>query len=229
MPGILAEPITNRSHAVIKSHAFIKTVRSRGTSENQAVQGTMKALVLRKHGGLDELEVVARLPDAQGRRRPRGHPRARGLVQLPRRVHGARHAGHQGAAAGDHRPRYGGRDRRGGRRRQRLEGRRQSAGQSGQQEERPDGRDARRRHGGILRRRSRPARRHAGGRQLRGGGVIAGRLRHGASHADHPRHRQSRRARAGARRLGRRRHRLRAAGQDARRRSHRLRVERGEA
>src|ERR1700726_3864626 len=56
MPGILAEPITNRGHA------FIKTVRSRGTSENQAVQGTMKALVLRKHGGLDELEVVHDYP-----------------------------------------------------------------------------------------------------------------------------------------------------------------------
>src|SRR6202051_3498061 len=37
-------------------------VRSRGTSENQAVQGTMKALVLRKHGGLDELEVVHDYP-----------------------------------------------------------------------------------------------------------------------------------------------------------------------
>src|SRR6202163_814811 len=56
MPAILAEPITNRSHA------FIRTVRSRGTSENQAVQGTMKALVLRKHGGLDELEVVHDYP-----------------------------------------------------------------------------------------------------------------------------------------------------------------------
>src|SRR6202166_4088178 len=37
-------------------------VRSRGTSENQAVQGTMKALVLRKHGGLNELEVVHDYP-----------------------------------------------------------------------------------------------------------------------------------------------------------------------
>src|ERR1700692_648585 len=40
-------------------------VRSRGTSENQAVQGTMKALVLRKHGGLDELEVVHDYPMPQ--------------------------------------------------------------------------------------------------------------------------------------------------------------------
>src|ERR1700692_28744 len=40
-------------------------VRSRGTSENQAVQGTMKALVLRKHGGLDELEVVSDYPTPQ--------------------------------------------------------------------------------------------------------------------------------------------------------------------
>src|SRR6202158_1047554 len=40
-------------------------VRSRGTSENQAVQGTMKALVLRKHGGLDELEVVGDYPTPQ--------------------------------------------------------------------------------------------------------------------------------------------------------------------
>src|SRR6202049_658494 len=40
-------------------------VRSRGTSENQAVQGTMKALVLRKHGGLDELEVVNDYPVPQ--------------------------------------------------------------------------------------------------------------------------------------------------------------------
>ena len=37
---------------------------------------------------------------------------------------------------------------------QRLEGRRPRAGQSGQQEERPDGRDAGRRHGGILPRRA---------------------------------------------------------------------------
>src|ERR1700726_2255524 len=59
MPGILAEPITNRSRT------FIKMVRSRGTSENQAVQGTMKALVLRKHGGLDELEVVQDYPAPQ--------------------------------------------------------------------------------------------------------------------------------------------------------------------
>ena len=105
-----------------------------------------------------------RLSDAAGHRRPRRHSRARGLVQLSRRVHGARHAGHQGAAAGHHRPRYGGRDRRGRCRRQRLEGRRPRAGQSGQQEERPDGRNARRRHGGILPRRRRPARRHAGRR-----------------------------------------------------------------
>src|ERR1700682_1401297 len=40
-------------------------VRSRGTSENKTVQGTMKALVLRKHGGLDELEVVGDYPTPQ--------------------------------------------------------------------------------------------------------------------------------------------------------------------
>ncbi len=52
-------------------------------------------------------------PMPAGGRRSRRHPRPRVVVQLPRRVHHARHAGHQGAAAGRHRPRHGGRDYRG--------------------------------------------------------------------------------------------------------------------
>ena len=54
---------------------------------------------------------------------------------------------------------------------------------------------------------------HAGRRQLRGGGLAAGRLRHRAPHADHPQHGQEGRPRADPRRLGRRRHRLRDPGQ----------------
>ena len=97
-----------------------------------------------------------------------------------------------------------------------LEGRRPRAGQSGQQEEGPDGRDARRRHGGILPGRGRPACRDAGRRVVRGRRVAAGRLRHRAPHADHPQHGEEGRPHDRARRLGRRRHRLRAARQDAR-------------
>ena len=67
---------------------------------------------------------------------------------------------------------------------------------------------------------------HAGRRELRGRSFAAGRLRHRAPHDDYPRHRESWRPRAGARRVGRRRHRLRAARQDAWRRSDRLRIER---
>ena len=123
---------------------------------------------------------------AEGDRRPRGHPRARLLVQLSRRVHRARHAGDQGAAAGRHRPRHGGRDRGARSRRDGPEDRRPRAGQPAQQEERADGRDDGRRHGGILPRRRRPAHRYAAGRELRAGGVAAGRLRHRAPHARHP-------------------------------------------
>src|SRR5271170_250885 len=49
--------------------------------------------------------------------------------------------------------------------------------------------------------------------------LVAGRLRHRAPHADHACDRQSRPARAGARRLRRRRHRLRNPRKTARRRS----------
>ena len=95
--------------------------------------------------------------------------------------------------------------------RREVEGRRPRAGQSGQQEEGPDGRDARRRHGGILPGRRRPARRDAGRRELRGRGLAAGRLRHRAPHADHPQHREEGRPRAScSARQRRRRHRLRA-------------------
>src|SRR5262245_62995530 len=61
-------------------------------------------------------------------------------------LHDALPIWNQGAAAGNRRPRHGGRDRAGGRRGRRLEDRRPRTGQSAQQEERPDGRDARRRH-----------------------------------------------------------------------------------
>ena len=189
---------------------------------------TMKALVLRKHGGLDELQVVADYPVPQA---IEGHVVIRvrassfnyhdvftvkgmpGIkVPLPVII-GLDMAGEiaeVGAGRGE------------------VEGRRPRAGQSGQQEERPDGRDARRRHGGILPGRRRSARRDAGRRELRGGGLAAGRLRHRAPHADHPQHRQEGRPRPRARRLRRRRHRLRDPGQAARRRGDRLRLQRGQ-
>ena len=50
---------------------------------------------------------------------------------------------------------------------------------------------------------------HARRRELRGGGLAAGRLWHRPSHAGHPRHREEGRPRACARRQRRRRHRLR--------------------
>ena len=148
----------------------------------------MKALVLRKHGGLDDLDVVDDHPVPQA---AEGHVvirvrassfnyhdvfTVRGMpgikVPLPV-VIGLDMAGEIAEVGA-------GVDR--------LEGRRPRAGQPAQQEEGPDGRDARRRHGGILPRRRRPARRHAGRRELRAGGVAAGRLWHRAPHADHPRH-----------------------------------------
>ena len=57
---------------------------------------------------------------------------------------------------------------------------------------------------------------------------LAGRLRHGAPHADHPRHRQEGRARRHSRRLRRRRHRLHHSRQASRRRGDRLHLEPGE-
>ncbi len=68
--------------------------------------------------------------------------------------------------------------------------------------------------------------RDAAGRELRGGGVAAGGLRHRAPHADHPQDREEGRQGADPGRLGRRRHRLRDPGQAARRRGDRLRRQR---
>ena len=188
----------------------------------------MKALLLRRHGGLQDLEVVDDHPMPQA---AEGHVvirvkassfnyhdvfTVRGMpgikVPLPV-VLGLDMAGEitevgSGVI--------------------RLEDRRSRPRQSREQEEGIDGRDARRRHGGILRGRRRPARRHARPCQLRRGRRAAGRLRHRAPHADHPRHHQEGRAGARAGRERRRRHRLRHSRQAARRRGHRLRQQRRE-
>jgi len=196
--------------------------------EDSAVTKTMKALVLRRHGDLQDLEVVTDYPvpsAAEGhvviRVRAssfnyhdvftmRGMPGIK--VPLPVVV-GLDMAGEivevgngvAGWKVGDPR-----------------------AGQSAQQEEGTDGRDARRRHGGILPGLRRSTRCHAGGRDLRRGRRAAGRLRHRPPHADHPQHGEERRPRAGARRERRRRHRLRDSCQAFGRGGDRGGVERGQ-
>ena len=188
----------------------------------------MKALLLRRHGGLQDLELV---DDHPMPRAAEGHVvirvkassfnyhdvfTIRGMpgikVPLPV-VLGLDMAGEI---------------TRGRRRRHRLEAGRPRPRQSPQQEEGADGRDARRRHGGILHGRRRPAGRHAGRRHLRRGRRAAGRLRHRPPHADHPRHHPQGRARPGAGRERRCRHRLRHPRQAPRRRGDRLRQQRGE-
>ena len=170
---------------------------------------TMRALVLRQHGGLENLELVKDHPKPKAKAGAvvirvrassfnyhdvftvQGMPGIK--VPLPV-VIGLDMAGEiveigegvSGWKTGDSRAR-----------------------QSAQQEERPDGRDARRRHGGVLPCRSRPADRHARRRQLRAGRLAAGSLRHRAPHADHPQHRAQGRARTRPGRQRRRRHRLR--------------------
>ena len=173
------------------------------------VPSTMRALVLRRHGGLSDLEVVGDYPvprPAEGdvliRVRAssfnyhdvftmRGMPGIK--VPLPVII-GLDMAGEIAAVGPGVAGWNVGRPR---------------AGQSGQQAQGPDGRNARRRHGGILPGGGRSAGRHAGGRDLRAGRVAAGRLRHRPPHADYPRHHSQGRTRAGAGRLGRRRHRVR--------------------
>ena len=78
---------------------------------------------------------------------------------------------------------------------------------------RPDGRDAGWRHGRILRRLRRSAHPHAVGRELRRRGLAAGGLRHRAPDAGDPQDHQEGRQGAGPRCLGRRRYGLRHARQ----------------
>ena len=166
-----------------------------------AAAATMKALVLRKHGGLDDLEVI---DDHPGRRPIDGHVvirvrassfnyhdvfTVRGMpgikVPLPV-VIGLDMAGEiaevgagvNGWKVGD---------------RVLVNPVNKKKGLMG---EMIDGGMAR-----VLPGRRRPAYRHAGGRDLRGGRLAAGRLRHRPPHADHPRHRQAGRPRDRARRL----------------------------
>src|ERR1700749_4571940 len=133
---------------------------------------TMKALLLRQHGGLENLELVTNHPKPTAKPGSvvirvrassfnyhdvftvKGMPGIK--VPLPVII-GLDMAGEvtQGGAGGAN-------GETGGRRgRDQVESRRSRAGQSGEQEKGPDGRDARRRHGGILPRRGRPARRDA--------------------------------------------------------------------
>ena len=151
-------------------------------------KNTMKALVLRKHGGLEELAVVNDYPvpkaiDGHVVIRVRASSfnyhdvfTVRGMpgikVPLPVII-GLDMAGEiteLGAGV------------------EWLEGGRPRVGESAEQEERIDGRNARRRHGGILPGRGGPAGRYAAGRDLRGRGITAGRLRYRAPHADHARY-----------------------------------------
>ncbi len=91
---------------------------------------TMKALVLRKHGGLDDLEVVSDHPVPAA---IEGHVVIRVRASSFNyhdvfTVNGM--PGIKVPLPVDHRPRHGGRDRRGRRRRREVEGRRPRAGQS---------------------------------------------------------------------------------------------------
>ena len=68
----------------------------------------MKAVVLKQHGTIDDLEYVTDFPDPVVKE---GHVVIRvGATSFNYHdvftVHGARHAGHQSADADDHRPRH---------------------------------------------------------------------------------------------------------------------------
>ena len=186
----------------------------------------MKALVLRKHGGLEELQVVGDYPKPQV---TEGHVVIRvrassfnyhdvftvkGMpgIKVPLPVIIGLDMAGEIAEVGAGVTRWKAGDR--------------VLVNPLNKKQRLDGRDARRRHGGVLPGRRRSADRDAGRRQLRGRRLAAGRLRHRAPHADHPQHHQEGRPRDRARRLRRRRHRLRDAGEAARRRGDRLRVQR---
>ncbi len=185
----------------------------------------MKAVILREARRARRLQLRDRLSRSEGRRRPRRDPGAGDLVQLPRRLHRARHARHQGADADDHRARHGGRDPRGRRRAS-------SGWKTGDRVlvnplNKQKGLMGEMMHGGLAEKclvAEHQLIRMPDGVTLRAGGVAARRLRHGAPHDDHARHDQEGRQGAGARRERRRRHRLRAAREDAGRGSDRVRV-----
>ena len=179
--------------------------------------------MLSSHGGLGNLAVVEDYP-----RPPPAKATWSSACARPRSTitmfHGARHAGHQGAAAGDHRPRYGRRNRRVG------------AGVAGWKAGDRVLVNPLNKQKGLM------------GEMLDGGMaeyclVAADQLSHargvsfeqaaslpvayGTAHRMLVTHDTVQgRACAGTRRHGRRRHRLRAAREDAGRRSDRLRLER---
>src|ERR1700704_4721833 len=165
--------------------------------EEHVAGKTMKALVLRKHGGLADLEVVGDYPVPQATEgnvvirvrassfnyhdvfTVKGMPGIK--VPLPVVIGldmageiseiGPGVTGWGGWGCG------GGGDLRNRSRRHRLADWGSRAGESAEQEDRPDGRDARRRHGGILSHCRRSADPHARRRQFCGGGLVAGRGR----------------------------------------------------
>ena len=164
------------------------------------------------------------LPRSQARRGRRDRGGEGRVAELPRRLHAARHARHQGADAGHHGPRRRRRDRRGGPGRDRLEEGRPRAGRSDQpRRRRPDGRDGAWRPGRAVPRPRAPAGEDPRRRVVRRCGGAAGRLRHGAAHDGDQRPCREGREGADPRRLGRRRRVLPAARQARRRRGDRLR------